>query len=523
MHFSLLVLTFCLFVAHHGRCYAFLPGLHPHTFRENDSLPIGIVPLSDSVPGAPDFHDLPFCQDTTLWRVQPQYLADVLLNTQLLPTPYDIKILTNVTCRFLCLVPNFANQGIAPKRIGECETEPHPQKASGDVMFTYSVYWIRSTNPWPSRWDHLFVKKGLGISFSEALVWIVFACAPVVILYVLCKILLRQLESSHRTKAYLWEPLKEHTHQVGHDRIDLLSSLVGSGVQLLAAAFVTALAAVYGLRDPAARVSMMQLSFYSFVGLGAVNGYISTKILGSFKYSDIMGSVLLSSILPSTIVQGLLLLLNWTLSVGGYSHAIPLATSLSIYLWALSICSMTVYVGSLFGSFTSRTDTQPLLSYSGMHHELDSWELPKIGFRYGGGLLLSSAVGATLFYHSTLLPHQLSYPSLLLAFGGFIVISGCISIVSTYYQHLCGNAKWWWESFFVPSFSSLFFVGAGCALATLLFWSGQGHAALILAAYSVLGASVVALAAGAVGFLASWLLASMVACHRVKLDGRCNL
>ncbi|CAI6002345.1 unnamed protein product [Closterium sp. NIES-65] len=167
--------------------------------------------------------------------------------------------------------------------------------------------------------------------------------------------------------------------------------------------------------------------------------------------------------------------------------------------------------------------TQPLFFSSGMHHERDSWELPKIGFRFGGGLLVSGAVGATLFYHSTRLSHQLSYPSLLLAFGGFIVISGCISIRSTYFHHLCGNTKWWWESFFVPSFSSLFFVGAGCALATHFFWSGQGHAALILAAYSLLGASVVALAAGAIGFLASWLLASMVSGHRVKMDGRSSL
>ncbi|CAI7857909.1 unnamed protein product [Closterium sp. NIES-53] len=337
------------------------------------------------------------------------------------------------------------------------------------------------------------------------------------------RFLLRQIESSHRTKAYLWEPLKEHAYQVEYDRIDLLSSLVGSGIQLLAAALVTTLAAVHGLRDPASRVSMMQLSFYSFVGLGALNGYISTKIVSSFKSSNIMGSLLLSSLLPSTLVQGLLLLLNWTLHVGGYPHAIPLATSLSIYLWALSICSMTVYMGSLFGSFTSRTNTQPLFFSSGMHHERDSWELPKIGFRFGGGLLVSGAVGATLFYQSTRLPHQFSYPSLLLAFGGFIVISGCISILSTYLQHLCGNAKWWWESFFVPSFSSCYFVGAGCSLATLLSWSGQGHAALILAAYSVLGASVVALAAGALGFLASWLLASMVIGHRVKMDDRSNL
>ncbi|CAI7790550.1 unnamed protein product [Closterium sp. NIES-54] len=181
---------------------------------------------------------------------------------------------------------------------------------------------------------------------------------------------------------------------------------VGSGIQLLAAALVTTLAAVHGLRDPASRVSMMQLSFYSFVGLGALNGYISTKIVSSFKSSNIMGSLLLSSLLPSTLVQGLLLLLNWTLHVGGYPHAIPLATSLSIYLWALSICSMTVYMGSLFGSFTSRTNTQPLFFSSGMHHERDSWELPKIGFRFGGGLLVSGAVGATLFYQSTRLPHQ---------------------------------------------------------------------------------------------------------------------
>ncbi|GJP45761.1 hypothetical protein CLOM_g5102 [Closterium sp. NIES-68] len=185
---------------------------------------------------------------------------------------------------------------------------------------------------------------------------------------------------------------------------------------------------------------------------------------------------------------------------------------------------MTVYMGSWVGSFASQADWQ-LVPFHGsmMHHERDSWEFHKLGFRFGGLLLVSGAVGAALFYHLTTPPHQLSYTSLLLAFGGFVTISGCISNLSAYFQFSSGNTKWWWESFYVPSFASLFLFGAGCALSTLLFWSGQGHAALMLATYSLLAASVVALASGAIGFLSSWLLASMVANYCVKMDGRCNL
>jgi transmembrane 9 superfamily protein 2/4 len=349
------------------------------------------------------------------------------------------------------------NLGMAPQPLQE-----------GNILFTYDVVYEYSDIPFASRWDHYKTKNvsihWTGIVISEFLVII----ASVFIIYIFKKNVNIDIDSYNYRVSQIEEIFENDWKQVAGDVFRppavntlLLSSILGTGTQLLAMFSITLLLGVLGFMNPEKRSNILNIGilFYCFSGLFA--GYVAANFYRFWKgESWIRVAVFTSLLFPGTLVLGYSIV-NIVLTIEKSNAAVNFSDIASLFFLWLFCTFPLILIGSFFGYKTNQINIPFNIN------KIPSIIPPKpwyLHYRYI--TFLTGLIGfATIFIEfnyvmAALWRHQIYFLAtfLWISFLLFIIVVGEMTILVVYYNLCYGDYNWWWKSFIIGSSPVIYFV-----------------------------------------------------------------
>jgi transmembrane 9 superfamily protein 2/4 len=349
------------------------------------------------------------------------------------------------------------NLGMAPQPLQE-----------GNILFTYDVVYEYSDIPFASRWDHYKTKNvsihWTGIVISEFLVII----ASVFIIYIFKKNVNIDIDSYNYRVSQIEEIFENDWKQVAGDVFRppavntlLLSSILGTGTQLLAMFSITLLLGVLGFMNPEKRSNILNIGilFYCFCGLFA--GYVAANFYRFWKgESWIRVAVFTSLLFPGTLVLGYSIV-NIVLTIEKSNAAVNFSDIASLFFLWLFCTFPLILIGSFFGYKTNQINIPFNIN------KIPSIIPPKpwyLHYRYI--TFLTGLIGfATIFIEfnyvmAALWRHQIYFLAtfLWISFLLFIIVVGEMTILVVYYNLCYGDYNWWWKSFIIGSSPVIYFI-----------------------------------------------------------------
>ena len=344
---------------------------------------------------------------------------------------------------------------------------PQPLK-EGRTLFTYDVIFEYSDIPFASRWDHYKISRAsihwTGIFISEFLVGI----ATVFVICLLRKNLRKDIDS-YNYRVSQFEDINEYDwKQVAGDvfrppRINklLLSSLIGTGCQLLSMLSFTLFLAVIGFMNPEKRNNILNIGilFYCFCGL--FGGYVSANFYRFWGgQSWIRVSIFTSLLFPGIIICGYMII-NIILIIENSNAAVNFSDILSLFILWIFCTFPLILIGSFFGYKSNQINIPCEINKIPSYIPEKPWYLH---YRYI--TFLTGLIGfATIFIEfnyvmGALWRHQIYFLATFLFISIFLfaMVMGELSILVVYYNLCYGDYNWWWKSFIIGASPVIYFV-----------------------------------------------------------------
>jgi len=347
------------------------------------------------------------------------------------------------------------------------EKPPQPLQ-EGNILFTYDIIYEYSDIPFASRWDHYKITKvGIhwtGIIISELLV----CCSSFFVIYIFRKNVNNDIDSYNYRVSQIEEVFENDWKQVSGDVFRppavnclLLSSLLGTGCQLLIMFSITLFLGVLGFMNPEKRANILNIGilFYCFCGL--IAGYVSANFYRFWKgESWLKVSIFTSLLFPGTLVFGYIIV-NIVLTIEKSNAAVNFSDIISLFLLWLLCTFPLILIGSFFGYKTNPINIPFNINKIPSIIPSKPWYLH---YRYI--TFLTGLIGfATIFieFHyvmGALWRHQIYFLAtfLWISFFLFIIIVGEMTILVVFYNLCYGDYNWWWKSFIVGSSPVIYFI-----------------------------------------------------------------
>ena len=375
---------------------------------------------------------------------------------------------------FNILPMSIEHNGASPNCVGRAKllldnfNRPPQVLKEGKILFTYDVVYEYSDIPFASRWDHYRVSKAsihwTGIVISEFLVGI----STVFVIYLLRKNLRRDIDT-YNYRVSQFEDINEYDwKQVAGDvfrppRINtmLLSSMIGTGCQLLSMISITLLLAVVGFMNPEKRNNILNIGILFFCFCGLFSGYFSANFYRFWGgQSWLAVSIFTSIFFPGTLFFGYIII-NIILTIERSNAAVNFSDILSLFILWIFCTSPLILIGSFFG-FKSNQITIPCEI-----NKIPSFIPEKpwyLHYRYI--TFLTGLIGfATIFIEfnyvmGALWKHQIYFLATFLGISVFlfIMVMGEMSILVVYYNLCYGDYNWWWKSFIIGASPVIYFI-----------------------------------------------------------------
>lgn len=402
----------------------------------------------------------------------------------------------------------------------DCGEYPKQSVQEGEqITFSYDVSFVRSDIRWPSRWDAYLKMEGARVhwfSILNSLMVITFLAGIVFVIFLrtVRRDLTRYEELDKEAQAQMTEELSGWKLVVGDVfrppvRAELLSIMVGDGVQIAGMAVVTILFAAFGFMSPASRGMLLSGMIILYLFLGILAGYVAVRLWRTMKGSDPTGwrsiAWRVACFFPG-IAFGILTILNFLLWASKSTGALPI--SLFFILLALWFC-ISVPLTLLGGYFGSRAEhIQYPVRTNQIPREIPRQKYPSWLLVLGAGTLPFGTLFIELFFiMSSIWLGRVYYVFgfLLVVLVLLVIVCAEVSVVLTY-MHLCvEDWRWWWKSFFASGSVALyvFLYAVNYLVFDLRSLSGPVAATLYMG-YSILMVVAIMLATGTVGFLTSF-------------------
>ena len=379
---------------------------------------------------------------------------------------------------------NIVGFNVLPMSIKHKKNKPNCQKDSkkllknfdlplqpleeGNILFTYDVIFEDSDVTFASRWDHYKVSKSsihwTGIIISDILVILITGY----IIYLLKKNINSDI-NSYNYKVSQFEEIEEYDwKQIGGDvfrppavNTILLSSLLGTGSQLLMMFSIILFLGVFGFMNPERRGNILNIGILLYCFCGLVGGYISSnfyKFCGGENW--IKSTIYTSALFPGTLLFGYIIV-NIILTIEKSNAAVQFFDIISLFiLWIFCTFPM-ILIGSFFG-YKSKRITAPVHT-----NKIPSIIPEKPWYlHYKYITFLTGFIGfITIFIEfnyvmSALWRHEIYFLAtfLWISFFLFIIVVGEMTIIVVYSNLLYGDYNWWWKSFIVGSSPVIYFI-----------------------------------------------------------------
>ena len=343
----------------------------------------------------------------------------------------------------------------------------HQPLTEGNILFTYDVVFEYSDITFASRWDHYKTSKSsihwTGIFISEILVC--FAS-----FFIIC--LLKhnvnndidyynyRVSNIEEIDEYDWKQVAGDVFRPPSVNPLLLSSLLGTGIQLLTMFTITLCLGVFGFMNPEKRANILNLGilFYCFCGL--LGGYISANFYRFWGGNSWLKPAIHCSVFfPGTLLFGYMIV-NVVLSLENSNAAVNFSDIISLYaLWIFCTFPL-ILIGSFFGYKSNRINIPCDINKIPSVIPSKPWYLH---YRYI--TFVTGFIGfATIFIEfnyvmASLWRHEIYFLAsfLWITFLLFIIVVGEMTIIVVYFNLCYGDYNWWWKSFIIGSSPVIYF------------------------------------------------------------------
>lgn len=386
------------------------------------------------------------------------------------------------------------------------------------ITFSYEVNFVKSDIRWPSRWDAYLAMEGARVhwfSILNSLMVITFLAGIVFVIFLrtVRRDLTKYEELDKEAQAQMTEELSGWKLVVGDvfrapPHFELLSIMVGDGVQITGMSVVTILFAAFGFMSPASRGMLLTGMIILYLFLGIAAGYVAVRLWRTMK-GDSTGwrsiAWRVACFFPG-IAFGILMSLNFLLWASKSTGAIPI--SLFFMLLALWFC-ISVPLTLLGGFLGTRAEhIQYPVRTNQIPREIPAQKYPSWLLVLGAGTLPFGTLFIELFFiMSSIWLGRVYYVFgfLFVVLVLLVIVCAEVSVVLTY-MHLCvEDWRWWWKSFFASGSVALyvFLYAINYLVFDLRSLSGPVATTLYLG-YTVLMVLAIMLATGTIGFLTSF-------------------
>ncbi len=337
----------------------------------------------------------------------------------------------------------------------------------GKILFTYDIVYEYSDITFASRWDHYKVSKSsihwTGIIISQILVCFITGF----VIYIFKKNISTDIDS-YNYKVSQYEELDEYDwKQVSGDVFRapvnslLLSSILGTGCQLLMMFTITLCLGVFGFMNPERRSNILNIGILFFCFCGLLGGYISANFYRFWGgKSWVVPAIHTSVFFPGTLLFGYIVV-NIVLTIEKSNAAVNFSDIISLFaLWIFCTFPL-ILIGSFFGYKSNRINIPITTNKIPSIIPQKPWYLH---YRYI--TFLTGLVGfATIFIEfnyimAALWRHQIYFLATFLeiSFFLFIIVIGEMTILVVYFNLCYGDYNWWWKSFIIGSSPVIYFI-----------------------------------------------------------------
>jgi transmembrane 9 superfamily protein 2/4 len=327
----------------------------------------------------------------------------------------------------------------------------HQKVTAGSVIFSYSVEWRESEIKWASRWD---VYLSMNNAVPDKVHWFSILNSVAIVFFLafmVAMILYRTLSHDiHRYNRVMTDEdradaLEETGWKLVHADVFrpptefpmVFCVAMGTGFQLLLAAFFLIIFACLGFLSPANRGSLMIGALLVFVLLGAVAGYTSARLYKTFKGKQWQVCTTLTAFCYPGLCFAVFFFLDVLIASYGSTGAVPFVEMLGLLALWFGISVPLVFAGAFFGYKADPLQFPVVTSNIPRQIPEQPWYLNPMFVCLLGGILPFGACFVELFFiMSSIWLDQYYYVFgfLLLVYGILVVTCAEVSIVLTYFQ-----------------------------------------------------------------------------------------
>ena len=339
---------------------------------------------------------------------------------------------------------------------------------SGDILFTYDVFFEYSDITLASRWDHYGTSKAsihwTGIIISE----IIFFCISIILIIILCKILNKDI-STYNYRISQFEDINEYDwKQVSGDvfrppavKPELLASMLGTGVQLYLMAAASLFFGFFVYLNPEKRQNVLNIGILFYCLMGFPGGYYAAifyKLWGGKKWIKV--SLLTSLLFPGQLAYGYTII-NIVLTYEKSNAAVHFSDILSLFvLWIFctlpliligiffGVKSRKIYIPCEVNRIPSVIPEKPWY----LHYKYITFIVGLVGF--ATIFIELRYVMNALWNHEIIILAAYYWVSFLL----FIIIIGTLSMLFVFFNLCRGDYNWWWKSFIIGCSPLIYFI-----------------------------------------------------------------
>uniref|UniRef100_A0A8D2P605 Transmembrane 9 superfamily member n=1 Tax=Zosterops lateralis melanops TaxID=1220523 RepID=A0A8D2P605_ZOSLA len=329
----------------------------------------------------------------------------------------DVEESQEHTYRVVHLKADEKSMCTLPEATGSAPQEIDPTKEN-QLLFTYSVHWEESDIKWASRWDTYLTMSDVQIH------WFSIINSVVVVFFlsgILSMIIIRTLRkdiANYNKEDDIEDTMEESGWKLVHGDVFrppqypmILSSLLGSGIQLFCMILIVIFVAMLGMLSPSSRGALMTTACFLFMFMGVFGGFFAGRLYRTLKGHRWKKGAFCVSLGCSV------LFIQQPYDNPVRTNQIP--RQIPEQRWY-----MNKFVGILMAG---------ILPFGAMFIEL---------------FFIFSAIWENQFYYL--------FGFLFLVFIILVVSCSQISIVMVYFQLCAEDYRWWWRTFLVSGGSAFY-------------------------------------------------------------------
>ncbi|CDI96724.1 Transmembrane 9 superfamily [Echinococcus multilocularis] len=350
-------------------------------------------------------------------------------------------------------------------------SDPVEVAAGAEVIYTYEVTWIESKLPFENRYDYY-----LDASFYQHRIhWfsIFNSFMMVIFLVVLVSmILLRTLRKDYARynredsledlerelgDEYGWKQVHGDVFR-GPAGILYFSSLIGNGVHITVVSLIVALLALVG-KMYTERGGVLSTIIFVYALFSPVNGFIGGRTYLRLGGKNWILQLFLGSLLMPTLVVIIALGINTLALFYQTSRVLPFLTMLAVFAIIVFVILPLNLVGTVLGRNVGRSIGT---GASGMANPCrvnsvprpipaSKWFTKPLAISFIGGVLPFGSIFIEMYFIFTSFwayKVYYVYGFTLLVIFILIVVTGCSTVVCTYFLLNAEDYRWQWISFF---------------------------------------------------------------------------